>query len=71
MQFFFRNSNVFGTCIIHILYTGVLKLKNKSGAKRLNSVNIVRADMTHTMVSNGKDRSVLYDVAPGRVLRGI
>jgi len=23
----FHNSNVFGSCIIHILYTGVLKLK--------------------------------------------
>jgi len=23
----FHNSNVFGACIIHILYTGVLKLK--------------------------------------------
>ena len=27
MQFFFHNSKVFGSCIIHILYTGVLKLK--------------------------------------------
>jgi hypothetical protein len=33
----FHNSNVFGSCISHILYTGVLKLKkNNSGAKRLN-----------------------------------
>ena len=32
----FHNSNVFGSCFIHILYTGVLKLKkNNSGAKRL------------------------------------
>ena len=32
----FHNSNVFGTFIIHILYTGVLKLKkNNPGAKRL------------------------------------
>jgi len=32
----FHNSNVFGSCIIHILYTGVPKLKkNNSGAKRL------------------------------------
>ena len=23
----FHNSNVFGSCVIHILYTGVLKLK--------------------------------------------
>ena len=29
----FHNSNVFGSCIIHILYTGVLKFKkNNSGA---------------------------------------
>ena len=32
----FHNSNLFGSCIIHILYTGVLKLKkNNSSAKRL------------------------------------
>jgi len=32
----FHNFNLFGSCIIHILYTGVLKLKkNISGAKRL------------------------------------
>ena len=31
----FHNSNVFGSCIIHILYTGVLKLKKNSGLKRL------------------------------------
>ena len=36
----FHNSNVFGSCIIHILYTGVLKLKkNNSGAKRLTFTN--------------------------------
>ena len=35
----FHNSNVFGSCIIHILYTGVLKLKNNnnSGAKKFNN----------------------------------
>ena len=33
----FHNANLFGSCIIHILYTGVLKLKNNnSGAKGLN-----------------------------------
>ena len=40
LRFFFKcslfhNSNVFGSCIIHILYTGVLKLKNNPGAKTL------------------------------------
>ena len=34
----FHNSNIFGYCVIHILYTGVLKLKkNNSGPKRLNA----------------------------------
>jgi len=34
----FHNSNVFGSCIIHILYTGCAKIKKKnhSGAKMLN-----------------------------------
>ena len=33
----FHNANLFGCCIIHILYTGVLKLKkNNSGAKGLS-----------------------------------
>ena len=32
----FHNSNVFGSCISHILYTGCAKIKkNNSGAKRL------------------------------------
>jgi len=32
----FHNSNIFGSCISHILYTGVLKFKkNNSGAKSL------------------------------------
>ena len=32
----FHNSNVFGSCIIHILYTGCAIIKkNNSGAKRL------------------------------------
>ena len=32
----FHNSNAFGSCIIHILYTGCAKIKkNNSGAKRL------------------------------------
>ena len=34
----FHNSNVFGSSIIHILYTGCVKIKkNNSGAKRLMS----------------------------------
>ena len=34
----FHNSNVFGSCVIHLLYTGCAQLKkNKSGAKSLTS----------------------------------
>jgi len=34
----FHNSNVFGSCIIHILFTECAKIKkNNSGAKRLSS----------------------------------
>jgi hypothetical protein len=29
----FHNSNIFGSCIIHILYTGCAKIKKKSGAR--------------------------------------
>jgi len=37
----FHNSNIFGSCIIHILYTGCAKIKkNNSGAKRLRSLII-------------------------------
>ena len=35
----FHNSNVFGSCISHILYTGCAKIKKYSGAKRLNSIH--------------------------------
>ena len=35
----FHNYNVFGSCIIHILYTGVPKLKkNNSSAKKLKHI---------------------------------
>jgi len=32
----FHNSNVFGSCIIHILYTGVLKLKKLFRCQKVN-----------------------------------
>jgi hypothetical protein len=36
----FHNSNIFGSCIIHILYTGCAKIKkNNSGTKRLMTVD--------------------------------
>ena len=37
-----HNSNVFDSCIIHILYIGCAKTKKKSGAKRLNTVYTLR-----------------------------
>ena len=39
----FHNYNVFGSCIIHILYTGCAKIKKKSCAKRLNVPQFSRA----------------------------
>ena len=38
----FHNSNIFGSCIIHILFIGVLKFKkNNSGAERLKYIYVV------------------------------
>ena len=35
----FHNANLFGSCIIHILYTGCANIKkNNSGAKGLNEL---------------------------------
>ena len=31
----YHNANFFGSCIIHILYTGCAEIKKKSGAKGL------------------------------------
>ena len=43
----FHNSNIFGSCFIHILYTGCAKIKkNNSGAKRLR-VFILRRTLTN------------------------
>ena len=37
----FHNSNIFGSCIIHILYTECAKIKtNNSGAKRLTAIGL-------------------------------
>ena len=39
----FHNSNLFSSCIIHILYTECAKIKkNNSGAKRLRAFRRVR-----------------------------
>ena len=46
----FHNANLFGSCIIHILYTVCAKIKKKnSGAKGL-SLNLIS---TQTMVTTG------------------
>ena len=40
----FHNANLFGSCIIHILYTVCAKIKKKktnSGAKRVNTFYLV------------------------------
>jgi hypothetical protein len=41
----FHNSNVFGSCNIHILYTECAKIKkkNNSGAKRLKVFSAIKA----------------------------
>jgi len=37
----FHNSNIFGSCFIHILYTECAKIeKNNSGAKRLTNIGV-------------------------------
>ena len=55
----FHNSNIFGSCIIHILCTGCAKIKkNNSGSKRLNvvfrSIQTFRHIKTHPAVPQGK-----------------
>jgi len=47
----FHNSNVFGSCIIHILYTGCAKIKkNNSGAKRLTYIYITDTVLTNIII---------------------
>ena len=37
----FHNANLFGLCIIHILYTGCAEIKkNNSGAKELRTIYV-------------------------------
>ena len=35
----FHNANLFGSCIIHILYTGCAKIKKKFRRQRVNQLN--------------------------------
>ena len=36
----FHNANLFGSCIIHILYTGCAKIKENNSGARVNLVDI-------------------------------
>jgi len=50
----FHNPNIFGSCIIHILYTGCAKIKkNNSGAKRLNCISLYDLKITMSMYTKG------------------
>ena len=41
--YFIHNATFFGSCVIHILYTGCAKINKKnSGAKRLITVSLLR-----------------------------
>jgi len=61
----FHNSNVFGSCIIHIFFIqDVLKYKNNSGAKRLKSVAVSCPSCPHGDRTKGQAfvmcRSITY-----------
>ena len=48
----FHNSNLFGSCIIHILYIGCAKIKkNNYGAKRLKRASTLKKARLHTLLS--------------------
>ena len=50
----FHNANLFGSCIIHILYTECAKIKkNNSGAKGLRTAKFY-ACMEHDDIRRGK-----------------
>ena len=58
----FHDSNVFGSCIIHILYTGCAEIKkNNYSAKRLNSkkkvVNFISGAQLCLVLKTGHFRS--------------
>jgi len=53
-SFFFHNANLFGSCIIHILYPGCAKIKknNNSGAKGLKLPDPVVAGNSRRIVTD-------------------
>ena len=71
----FHNSNVFGSCIIHILYTGRAKIKKKnSGAKRLKEVYMLHCGSAIAFVGvvclldTGFEKYPFQNVAPFMLL---
>jgi len=53
----FHNSNVFGSCIIHILYTGCAKIKkNNSGPKRLTAIGLSQTIHRTTQITTNLQR---------------
>ena len=48
----FHNSNVFGSCIIHILYTGCAKIKKKNNpvAKRLTATQTLKISLLRRVI---------------------
>ena len=45
----FHNATFFGSCIIHILYTGVLKLKRKFRRQRVNGQAMARINIEYCL----------------------
>ena len=57
----FHNSNLFGSCIIHILYTRCAEIKKKnSGAKGLSAMSTT----TTQVFSSGEFFKLRYDTIP-------
>ena len=58
MQFFY-NANLFGSCIIHILYTGCAKIKKKKFRRqRVNSIDFIYGSLNYFwLASNDKELS--------------
>ena len=57
----FHNSNIFGSCIIHILYTGCAKIKkNNSGDKRLKYRKVTLSGIPLSVTFLYLKQNVLY-----------
>jgi hypothetical protein len=56
----FHNANLFGSCIIHILYTGCAKIKKKSGAKGLTITAILWSFVCRSKVNSSSKKVAFY-----------